>query len=369
MTTFLHWRNGSLPVHHKPSKKYSPDQPRDSHGRFGSGDGGGATAKPLSVPHFSDLSPELQGKIAAKLEAMTGMPLDALSAEMRDNLGRIAAEQWKVNPESAQWYHEYHEAGIAKAAQFGGNMTESKYQAMLSVTSGLNDPKDNVALVDGWAKMLAADPTVHVDQAAIDSYDKFASSRSNNSTPFQPLDEDFKPGDYHLSELPSHIVPSMVYTGIDDRPPFQINTGNLVKVVDIYRDGNLDDIVGGAKQRDFYNNLTNPDDPNYVTVDKWMYRAAMGDTPITRGDTTQPIGDWESRFDPDTGERKTPKTPQDLFQGSPSSVKDNYDGPGTYPVFAQAVTDAAKNFNDAHGTSLNPSEFQALVWEGTQGIK
>lgn len=364
--------------------KYSPDQPRDDHGRFSSGGGSGGSAI-IGVPSFGDLSPRLQGKMAARLEKITGLPFDQLTAEMRNNLGEIAAKEWKTDPSTAMWYHQYHDAALAKVDEINAinapgapTMTEPKYEAMMSVTSALNDPKDNLTIVNGWAKMLSADPSVHVSRQALDNYEEWASSRKAGRGPF--VESTLAPGDYRLSEIPSYMVPSMVrQLPEDEQPDYALNTGNLVKAVEIYRGTPIEDVIGGPKQTSFYNNLTDPDDPSTVTVDKWMYRAAIGDVPLTRdtkayGSITQPIADWETdtRFGgkvtlSDGSTTRSGASPQDFFQGTPSSKPDNWPGEyGVYPVFVQAISDASRAFNDAHGTSLNPSEFQALVWAGVQ---
>ena len=103
-------------------------------------------------------------------------------------------------------------------------------------------------------------------------------------------------------------------------------------------------LLGGAKVRSFYNNLSEPRNTGGdVTVDVHMMRAIS--STVGKRDAN-----WAAVADSATMSSMT-STPR--HKGA---------AVGILPAAADSIRSATAKFNEAHGTSLLPHQFQAVTW-------
>jgi len=125
---------------------------------------------------------------------------------------------------------------------------------------------------------------------------------------------------------------------------------NVIKAATILRGANIDDTLSGPKVRSFYSNIVDPDGPDRVTMDTWMYRAMVSARKLfTIGGETGTLKEHEA-----AGRRV-----QDLFQGTPAALKGTGipGNVGLYPLFAEVIRDLAADLD------MPPSALQAILWE------
>lgn len=349
---------------------------------------GRAPPEPLAMRGYDDLPPALQRKIMAKLEHDTNLPEIELERRAQDNLERL----YKAgNPADANWYRN-EGADLTKRAdainsEFGTHLTPEQLAGMVSVTSTKKRWVENKAFAEGVARKLAADEPFDVTNMMITDYNTWAGKRRGNLAVPHP---DLKPGRYKPSELPTDFVASKT-PGI----PKAMNTDIGIRAVTIFRgERSVDDIVNGPKQRNFINNLLEPEDTRFITVDTWHYRAIMEGVPLTReigpkGNRhtyTYTLEEWADRdlsvqdgrallfgYDPtkdrydDANIEATIKAadqfaPQLFFQSGPASKADGWESDyGTYPWFVKQTQIAAERLG------VSPIDLQAVVWVAMGG--
>ena len=332
---------------------------------------------PTPVRRIGDLSPGLQEKIRAKMAALTGIPEPELAARVQDNLVRAV----RNNPGHEDWYGEEGSDLAERAKQVG--TTQERFTGMVAVTSAEKRWVENKDFAQKIAAKLQADEPFKLSQHDIDSYNHWVAHRNGVAV----AHPDLKPGTYRPSQLPADIAASKT-PGM----PKAKNTDAVIKAARIYRgEASLDEVIQGPKQRSFVDNLMDPSDDRFVTVDTWHYRAAMQGIPITRtvkGQTfNYTLEEWGDRdlaradgraaaagFDPTKPVgKKGPnikalmkaadnQNPQTIFQGSPSSVSDHYEsGMGTYPWFVEQTQKAAEKLG------MSPNAVQADAWYAVGG--
>lgn len=347
--------------------RYDPNEPRDPHGRWTTG---------VGVAAMGELSEPLQGKIKAKMESLTGMSEAELARRAQDNL---VALYRKGNPTRGDWYAVEGADLQRRAAKYG--ISQERFTGMVAVTSAQKRWLENKDFAESIARKLHDDAPFTLSRATLDDYNTWAAKRRGSDiAPHLGI----RPGTYRPSQLPSDLV-----TSVTPGMPRHLNTSFVVSAVRIYRgEQSVDQAVLGPKQRSFVNNLMDPQDARYVTVDTWHYRATMGDIPITapvKGKTySYTLAQWDDRtlarqdgraaaygYDPakPIGEKKNlaatikaTRQPQDFFQSGPSAKAENYTGNyGTYPWFV-AQTQAA-----AETLGVTPNALQAVAWYGVGG--
>jgi hypothetical protein len=349
---------------------------------------GRASPEPLAMRGYDDLPAALQRKIMAKLEHDTNLPEIELERRAQDNLDRL---YHAGNKADANWYREQG-AELTKRAdainsEFGTHLTPEQLAGMVSVTSTKKRWVENKAFAEGIARKLAADEPFDVTNMMITDYNTWAGKRRGNLAVPHP---DLKPGRYKPSELPTDFVASKT-PGI----PKAMNTDIGIRAVTIFRgERSVDDIVNGPKQRNFINNLLEPEDTRFITVDTWHYRAIMEGVPLTReigpkGNRhtyTYTLEEWADRdlsvqdgrallfgYDPtkdrydDANIDATVKAadqfaPQLFFQSGPASKADGWESDyGTYPWFVKQTQIAAERLG------VSPIDLQAVVWVAMGG--
>jgi hypothetical protein len=121
----------------------------------------------------------------------------------------------------------------------------------------------------------------------------------------------------------------------------------LVNAVEIARGADVDDVLAGPRTRSFFNNVMAPDDPRFVTIGTWMYRAALGDSEVNLGaEGKMTVGEWEGRH---LGERIG-----SVLQSGPQ-VEGEPRGIGVYPLFAETAIESANT------QGILPNEYEATV--------
>jgi hypothetical protein len=344
-------------------------------------------SRALELRGYDELSPSLQGKINAKLEALTGLKEPDLAEKVQANLARLYQQG---NPADGDWYYREGADIASRAASVRADFPDSKLTqeqltGMIAVTSAKKRWVDNKEFAEAIARKLAADQPFYLDQKTIDAYNGWASKRSGGETTVHP---ELKPGTYRPSELPVDFA-AVKTPDI----PRHLNADYVIRAARIYRGEPMDKIIGGPKQRSFVNNLTDPSDKRFATIDTWQYKASMSGIPLTR--TVGPKGaqktysytleQWADRelttkdgraamygydpaldrYDPQnlnaTIKAADSMTPQGFFQSGPSSVADGWKGNnGTYPWFVKQTQLAAEQLG------VSPNDLQAVAWY-TQG--
>ena len=112
------------------------------------------------------------------------------------------------------------------------------------------------------------------------------------------------------------------------------------KAVRVFLGESIDSVLSGTKVRSFWNNIMFPNQKTAVTIDGWMANVIGGD----------PFGELKG-----AKSILTPKIP------GGSSIGWKAIG-GTYNFFGSVLEQSTERFNEKHGTSLLPHEFQASLW-------
>lgn len=106
--------------------------------------------------------------------------------------------------------------------------------------------------------------------------------------------------------------------------------------------GSVDGLLNGPKVRSFRNNLSDPFNSEDITIDTHMQRAATN-TPGRRDQN------WRS-----VKRDSTQMTSSPSYKGGADV--------GAHAALADSVRTATSRFNARNGTSLRPSQFQAVTW-------
>jgi len=339
--------------------------------------------KALDMPDYDGMSPTLKGKINAKLTDLTGMSEPELAAKVQDNLKRLYAAG---DASQADWYSREGRDIAARAAQIRAEYPDSpvdqeRLTGMIALTSAQKRWAENKDFAEAIARKLAEDKPFKVSKTMIADYNAWATKRRAGTALPHP---DLAPGTYRPSELPADFAASKT-----PKMPKHLNADYVIQSVRVYRgELTVDQAVQGPKQRSFVNNLMDPADKRFVTVDTWHYKAAMQGIPVKKkvGDTTfaYTLDEWDSRdiaradgravgngYDPAkpfenpknlAATIRATKTPQDFFQGGPSSVKDGYRSSfGVYPWFVKQTQVAADKLG------VSPNALQSVAWYAVGG--
>lgn len=364
-----HWKHGWIPVSPEAKAFIAGAGPNPSNPS-------GRPPDALSQPGFDDLSPSLQAKINAKMSALTGMSEPKLAARVQTNL--IASYQ-HGDRRQADWYYR-EGSDIARRASAVG-LTQEQLTGMISVTSTKKRWQENKDFAQRIGQKLKDDQPFAVTPAMIGDYNTWVGKRRGGLAVIHP---DLKPGTYKPSQLPADFAASKT-PGM----PKHLNADYVIAAVQIARDEKtLDQAVTGPKHRSFVNNLTDPADKRFVTVDTWHYRAAMTGIKVKGQVKGHPynytLEQWTDRdlsvkdgraalygYDPKK-DRYDPanikatilaadaKNPQGFFQAGPSSVADHFND-GTYPWFVKQTQIAADRIG------VSPNALQAVAWYAVGG--
>lgn len=337
-------------------------QEHGTHGWFSSGSDGALRLPPIY--QAESISPKT-GKPLASIaahssmhdEGLKGMPSKTMQAVV-DRLVTTAG----VTPEQAtanlvdmfnksstatrefgeQWYSQAHEFNGAMARHYGldehvvsgitaalspGQFWDSNQMGTRSVCAAFSEP-DKIITQELADKVNAKDDKVRegVTVQAGETFGKYLN-------------------DPETTRAASILIAS------DSRMGIGKSYGNLDKAVTLARENDpsmINDVLGGAKVRSFFNNMSDPTGPD-VTVDIHMMRAMVnGDNP-----------DGEHHIEGGHDRIRTVNDKVNTITSSPS-----YSGAsvGAYPVMADVVRAATAQINEAHGTSYTPSQVQAIVW-------
>jgi hypothetical protein len=130
------------------------------------------------------------------------------------------------------------------------------------------------------------------------------------------------PGEQPVSSLPPKVL-AIAHPDLKEQ-----SSDNNLKALQLAQGADIDKTLGGAKVRDFYNNIQDRGTAPYVTVDTHMVRAALND-PSRSGDEAA------------------------LIMGSNQR----------YEIFAKAIRQASSDVQDRL-PGITPAQLQAVVWTG-----
>ena len=302
-----------------------------SHGRKGS----------LGAPTgLDDFSPEARSAMLARA-ADLGLPsVEAMAARLGSMYDEASPG---IRAEGERWYEEAHGLANQLAAEHGLSLETAT--AVIARTSPTREWMNNMEIAGDIVRISKRDEPFNIDAA---TYDALRTKPGRG------------PGMYRPSELSPDALAFA-------HPEFRVrDDGRRYGGLDHFRQvaegvklvrglTTPDAALTGPKVRSFYNNILDPSDKRSVTVDNWMYRAAIGDrTPVkggpgATGTRMVPAGAW------DYG-----KLGQHL-QGGPTAAKHGLPkGVGLYPLAAEAISRAASK------RGVSPQQMQAVVWRQAQ---
>jgi hypothetical protein len=371
-----HWKHGWIPITPEAKAYLAGLAPSPTSGRW--------LSDALEVREYDDLSPGLRMKIEAKMEDLTGIPEPELAERVQANLRRIYESG---DLRQADWYQREGDDIARRAADLG--LSAEQLTGMVAVTSAKKRWLENKDFAEAIARKLKDDEPFEVSGEMIADYNAWAAKRRGGAASLaKPVD--LKPGTYRPSELPADFAASKT-PGM----PKHLNADYVIAAVKIAREeASNGDLIGGPKQRSFVNNLLEPADERFVTVDTWHYRAAMAGIPVER--TIGPKGnqrtfnytleEWTDRdlarrdgraemygYDPtkpvNHGDNlaKIKKAaddwaPQAFFQGGPASKADDWPSKnGTYPWFVKQTQIVADQLG------VSPNGLQSVAWYAVGG--
>lgn len=273
--------------------KYSPDQPRDDHGRFGFASGQGTHEEiqrptPYKTPKGRERGLALQqANLQAKLDQY-----GITNEEVLANLDKQWIPGSKGNAEGMVWYANAGQQAVDAITVLKGpdgkNYTPEQAIAMVAATSPLNAWDQTPATGEHAGEKVY--PNLNVAAAAaqiVTDNPEIVVSKEDSARLGNPKwDSAIEPGTYHAADLSSATLSHIVISpgaGLQGLPQ------GVEKAIDIARGESPDTALSGDKVRDFYTNLVNPEHPSAVTADTWMARVALG-TRMSDADLTKFVG-------------------------------------------------------------------------------
>ena len=307
-----------------------------------------STGKPLaSIAADSSMhDPGLKGMPAKTMQAVVdrlsstaGVTAEQATANVVDMFNKSSTETREFG---APWYSQAHEFNGAMARQYGldehvvtgitaalspGQFWDSNQMGTRSVCAAFAEP-DKVITQDLADKFNAKDDGVRhgITVEAGETFGKYLND-------------------------PDTTRAASILIAVDTHMGIGKSYDNLDKAVAMARENDpsmINDTLGGAKVRSFFNNMEDPTGPD-VTVDIHMMRAMVnGDNPA-----------GEHYID---GGHDRIRTVNDQVNTLTSTPSFHGASVGAYPVMADVVRAATAQINEANGTTYSPSQVQAIVW-------
>lgn len=328
-------------------RKYNADEARDYHGRWTAGGADTEAGKPLRIAPISGTGP--RGSVAADLTLadlppktaaqsterfVTGLGLNPTSA-VSHMVAMASTMSHEAQADAAQWYDRAHDFGYGYAAQFG--LDPHIGVAIVAACSPGQLWEVNKLTAVMVAEAFGARDTV-VSQELADKINPKLGTRGENRE-FR-VKAGMTYGEVFAASNRAGAVLIGRANGLQLR-----SYDNLTKAVELARSNkaeDIDHILTGAKVRSFFNCMENPRGDD-VCVDVHMQRAMANGVDAPGGHDRM---------------RMVEKN-QTAIVSTPSYRNANV---GAYPVMADAVREATRQFNEANHTSYVPSQFQAIVW-------
>jgi hypothetical protein len=322
------------------SSRYSPDQPRVPGGPSGGQwtAGGPQDLPDLAVAAGMDAySPEAQQFLRDYAASIPGFPPtpEDMAVILEQLYGEATPDQIA---RGMAWYE-----GASALAQGIADKTGCTFEEACAVVA-LCSPgrmwEGNAMIAGTVAGIVKGDDPFEV------SADKIATLRDQSGL--------HGPGSYRPSEL---SVAQLSWVHPDLGPPEGMSTyAHYPQVQDaiavLRGDKTIDEAVGGSKVRNFYNNVHDPHDPRWVTVDTLQVRASLPADLLLPGPAGKPPLATRAKS-------KVSKQAVNItyFTGKPKSMKLGiHAGVAMYPFFAEAVKIAAAKLG------ILPNQYQAITW-------
>lgn len=331
------------------------------------------------------ISPNVEGRQQANSVGMSQAWRDKADsvmekAEMPDSDTRDAnANAMLDNASAQQWANGLTDYGHLNAdahtisKETNGVVSAYAAAGVIAALSPRTSLGSNVGGAHFVAQAVASNMVMHFDPQALADYnaglraqgEQQGPSNIQNDTPLlsQPSRDDaaaaimlystqngLKEDPQYAEKNADGSVPGLTWSGKD-------GVGKAIEIAAGFKYGvnGLTDQVatpdntlgasGPMKERDFFNNIIDPNDTLSTTVDGWMVGGIKG------------TGEYNPKIE------ETEKKNSEAYKAvmsAPQSKKDNYGRAGCYPLFVDSIEKAA----EAHG--IIPQEAQAVGWEYTR---
>lgn len=335
---------------------YSEDQSRDESGRFGEGGGGvspvhsnpgttkgGKEQATISAEATLSAFPEaFQNQLVERSMELTG----STPKEMED---RLLASAERASPETvaagAVWYQNAHDFVVGQnTASDGSRILDPEVANAVIAASSPGQSWESNQEITTAILAAAENGDYRITQEEADK----ANSVTLRDGPLPRLEAGMTLREIMAMTDPKPGMAGAVLiarsTGIS---PGKTGYAPFAKSVDIASRNDPSSIgrdLVGEKVRSFFNTISDPRTARDVVVDVHGMQTMVYDHPPVGRDAAirlRNVADNSSAFNSPTSGR--------------ASV-------GTYPVMADAMRNASSRYNDAHGTSFTPAQFQAITW-------
>ena len=313
----------------------------------------------MGASSMSGLSNGAQDRINKKAKDVAGLDLPTITGNILKAMEHANGQQFA---DGLAAYARYN--AVAENISHDTGITAEQASGMIAATSRQTALGSNLAGAANIAKMVANDQIINLPQSVIDACALPIGKDGKAQKPVHikngPLSE---AGDIDaqaraimrtISLDPSATVDPIWGSNLDGSPSkIMLSCGDdgVGDAIRMARDPKaIDTFLGGMKQRSFYNNIADPNDPRFVTLDGFMYGLAMGVTG-------------------DEGEAYAATAEKTGMQLSTTPKITAENTAGCYPLVADGVREATKQFNAAHGTNLSPAQGQAVAWVAGGGGK
>jgi hypothetical protein len=298
---------------------------------------------------------QLYGAQGLTPEDVAGNIYDAIASATPQQIADGMAAYARYNAEAENMAHE-------------ANISPSQAAAVIAILSPQTPLGSNIAMAHYLTQAIATDKMIDLPDAVVAA----ANEKYADKLGGKPIVNHVK-----LSQQPSYyaqavaIMRSATNEHIKTDPQYgttkasngtqgsgiKENAGNdkmadaisIIKGVD--EDGketDIDRILSGHKVRSFYNNIINPDDPRFVTIDGFMVGIGMGEA---KGN---PYG------------ASAGKIGTVLIDGPAFSAENAVGG---YALIADATRAASAKINRDFNMNLTPDQAQAIAWIASGGGK
>ncbi len=239
------------------------------------------------------------------------------------------------------WYPLIHRHAERISAESDGRISAWTVAGIITVTSRQTCWGSNLAVAEYVARSLSEDKMVNLHDA--DIHDARATYRVDIKNNARLSDQDASlAAAYAIKFMAKEELLTLdpASENYQDGSPKLVSWSMGVKMlavaVDLYRGESPQVVIPGYTLRCLFNNIVNPNDPHFVTVDAIVISACCG-CRVEYGS----------------------RTLDELTKPLPADAGPFLDG--CYPAFANAVMAACAALNEETGTHLTPSEYQAMV--------
>lgn len=342
MTVFVHFRDGSLRARARGrTAAYDPDQPREpagtpEGGQFaGGGSGGSSEIQTVRGGYrglaFGQFDEKTQRDIYVAVRDKVSDPPEAIRDRFADILDRAAKnDSWD---EGMKWWGEAHDTAQSIADDNKGQTLEATAGALAAISVG--------SLWENEEEIVRA--MLDLDERKVDLSDE---SLAALNAKFAGWGEDVTiENGQSFADLDARaaVVTMQMQYGDEGGRGWGLGENGYdgyEKGLTLLRgEGTPDELLAGPKVREMFNNIVAPDNPYSVVVDRFMYRAASGETNFSADSTV--TGAPSRTFTVTNADGSTARQSSTI-------------GPAPY------IADTVAALADERG--ILPSQAQAIIW-------